>query len=115
MSHPRHRLNRLIHQPIVAALVAAKELEFAFIRDAVEISDSVLSRQISMLHDAGYVTGRKGHVGTRPRTWLSLTHAGRTAYDDHLDALDELVRDASTSRRPQAPSLPHGQRSADPT
>lgn len=90
-SHARHRLDEVIHAPvrfsIVAALDSVDEAEFAHVRDSVEISDSVLSKQATQLEAAGYVRIRKGYVGKRPRTWLSLTTRGRTAYRRHLDAL----------------------------
>lgn len=93
--HARHRLDELIHAPvrlsIVAALAQVDEAEFAHVRDTVEVSDSVLSKQATQLEAAGYVKIRKGHVGKRPRTWLSLTPAGRTAYTGHLDALRAIA------------------------
>jgi DNA-binding MarR family transcriptional regulator len=61
------------------------------VRDTVEVSDSVLSRQVSTLEAAGYVKVRKGYVGKRPRTWLSLTAAGRAAYERHLTALRAIA------------------------
>ncbi|MCM3659397.1 transcriptional regulator [Georgenia satyanarayanai] len=94
--HPRHRLDDVIHQPvrfsIVAALAAAEEAEFALVRDTVEVSDSVLSKQVSTLEGAGYVAVRKGHVGKRPRTWLRLTPDGRRAFHAHLSALRAIAR-----------------------
>ena len=93
--HARHRLDKLIHAPvrlsIVAALAQVDEAEFAHVRDTVEVSDSVLSKQATQLEAAGYVKIRKGHVGKRPRTWLSLTPAGRSAYTSHLDALRAIA------------------------
>ncbi|MEX5303730.1 winged helix-turn-helix domain-containing protein [Kocuria sabuli] len=93
--HARHRLDELIHAPvrlsIVAALAQVDEAEFARVRDTVEVSDSVLSKQATQLEAAGYVRIRKGYVGKRPRTWLSLTPTGRTAYTGHLDALRAIA------------------------
>ena len=93
--HARHRLDEVIHAPvrfsIVASLAGADEAEFSAVRDTVEVSDSVLSRQVSTLEAAGYVKVRKGYVGKRPRTWLSLTAAGRTAFDRHLAALRAIA------------------------
>ena len=93
--HARHRPDELIHAPvrlsIVATLAQVDEAEFAHVRDTVEISDSALSKQATQLENAGYVKIRKGHVGKRPRTWLSLTPAGRTAYTGHLDALRAIA------------------------
>jgi hypothetical protein len=80
--HPRHRLDPVIHSPvrlsIVACLAAAERAEFGFVRDTVEVSDSVLSKQVTVLAEAGYVQVRKGYVGKRPRTWL-FAHRSRAA------------------------------------
>ena len=93
--HARHQLDEVIHAPvrfsIVAALASVDEAEFALVRDTVEVSDSVLSKQATQLEAAGYVRVRKGHVGKRPRTWLSLTAAGRAAYARHLEALRAIT------------------------
>ena len=93
--HARHRLDDVVHQPVrfsvLAALLAAEEAEFATVRDVVEVSDSVLSKQLSALEDAGYVRVRKGAVGRRPRTWLKLTPEGRAAFQRHLAVLREIA------------------------
>jgi DNA-binding MarR family transcriptional regulator len=95
VSHPRTRLDGLIHQPVrfslMAAVAKADELEFRFLRDALGVSDSVLSRQVSTLEEAGYVSVRKGYVGKRPRTWLSLTDPGRKVFEEHVQALRQIV------------------------
>ncbi|MFW5417858.1 transcriptional regulator [Nocardiopsis sp. CNT-189] len=93
--HPRARLDDVIHAPvrfsIVAALASAREADFRFVRDTVEVSDSALSKQVSTLEKAGYVTVRKSSVGRRPRTFLALTAEGRTAFARHIAALREIA------------------------
>jgi len=93
--HPRHRVDEVLTAPvrlsIVAALSRVDEVEFAFLRDSIEISDSQLSKQASQLEQVGYVAVRKGHVGKRPRTWLSVTEEGRVALRWHLAALQAIV------------------------
>lgn len=95
MRHPRHELDDLLGHPvrfsIVAMLAAADRAEFAFVRDNVEVSDSVLSKQVGALEEAGYVKVRKGFVGKRPRTWLSLTADGRRRFARHMSALREIA------------------------
>lgn len=96
--HPRHGLDEVIHAPvrfsIMATLQAVRRAEFSFVRDNVEITDSALSKQVSVLEKAGYVRVQKGYVGKRPRTWLSLTPDGTAAYRNHLAALTEIARQA---------------------
>lgn len=98
MTHPRHALDDVIHSPvrfsIVATLAAADKAEFAYVRDTVEVSDSVLSKQVTTLENAGYVKVTKGYVGKRPRTWLALTPDGRTAFAAHCQALRAIAGEA---------------------
>lgn len=93
--HARFDLDEVIHAPvrfsIVAALAKVDEAEFAAVRDAVQVSDSVLSKQVTILEGAGYVGVKKGYVGKRPRTWLSLSRAGRAAFESHLAALRAIA------------------------
>ncbi|GAA0441062.1 hypothetical protein Acor_11910 [Acrocarpospora corrugata] len=95
------QLDPVIHAPtrlqIVSLLAAAEEAEFAFVRDSLDVSDSVLSKHASALEAARYVKIRKGHVGKRPRTWFSLTPAGRMAYQDHVVALQAIVAQSGLS------------------
>ena len=94
-AHARFELDEVIHAPvrfsIVAALAKVDEAEFAAVRDAVQISDSVLSKQVSQLEQAGYVVVKKGYIGKRPRTWLKLSTAGEAAYTRHLAALRAIA------------------------
>ena len=96
--HARHRLDDEIHAPVrfslVAALAEVDEAEFGHVRDTIEVSDSVLSKQATRLEAVGYVKIRKGYVGKRPRTWLSLTSPGRAAYRRHLEALQAIANGA---------------------
>ena len=100
--HPRHELQPLLASPvrlsIVAALASADRAEFSFIRDLVEITDSALSKQSTTLEAEGWIDIIKGHVGRRPRTWLSLTDDGRAAYQQHLAALRAIAETGLTSR-----------------
>ena len=95
MSHPRHDLDPVIHLPIrfsiMAALNAVERAEFAFIRDTVEISDSLLSQHITTLEKVGYVHVSKQQEGRRTRTWLSLTPQGRMAFQKHLAVLNQIA------------------------
>lgn len=94
-THPRHRLDDLLQNPvrfsIVAALDRASTLGFREVRDAVEVTDSALSKQVALLEAAGYVTVGKGFVGKTPRTSLTLSRSGRQAWQAHLSALREIA------------------------
>jgi DNA-binding MarR family transcriptional regulator len=88
-------LDPVIHTParlqIISLLATATEAEFAFVRDSLDMSDSVVSKHASALEKAGYIEIRKGYVGKRPRTWFKLTKEGRRAFDDYVTALQQIV------------------------
>lgn len=88
-------LDEVIHQPvrlsIVATLAHAERVDFAFLRDSLELGDSNLSRHLTALEEAGYVQIDKVFEGKRPRTWLSLTPAGCAAFAAHVAALRRIV------------------------
>jgi len=51
----------------------------------------VLSKQVSALEAAGYVSVGKGFVGKTPRTSITLTASGRAVWAAHLDALRRIA------------------------
>ena len=83
------------HQPVrlqVAAVLAnVDDAEFARLRDITGVADSVMSKHLSALSEAGYVSLRKSAVEGRQRTWASLTGQGRKAFAAHVAALRRLA------------------------
>lgn len=76
---------------LAAFLAGCAEAEFGTVAETCAIAGPTLSKAATSLEEAGYVRIRKGHVGRRPRTWLSLTAEGATAFDRHLAALARLT------------------------
>ncbi len=83
-----HANNRL---QVCALLRPVDEVEFAALRETLHVSESVLSKHLKTLADAGYVSARKETVLSRQRTWVALTAAGRRALDGHLAELRRVV------------------------
>lgn len=93
MSLPR--FDPVIHAPVrlqvCALLSAVEEAEFATVRDETAVSDSVLSKHVKQLEEAGYLKLRKAVVASRQRTWLRLTAAGRRAFASYVRELNQLT------------------------
>ncbi|MCS3493324.1 MULTISPECIES: transcriptional regulator [Micrococcaceae] len=94
-AHARERLNDDFSNPVrlslMGSLQAVDEADFKSLKEAIGISDSVLSRHLSALEAGGYVQIKKGYVGKRPRTWAKLTSAGQEAFAQHVQALKEIT------------------------
>ncbi|WP_380173089.1 transcriptional regulator [Kineococcus sp. DHX-1] len=92
------RLDPSVQHPtklaVVAFLSGCAEADFKTVRDRLGLTDSALSRTLSGLEETGHVAVRKGFVGKRPRTWVSLTGDGRRRLAAHLAALQQIAADA---------------------
>jgi DNA-binding MarR family transcriptional regulator len=83
--HPATRL------AVVALLAAADWADFAFIRDQLGLSDSALSKQLSTLEEAGYLTIERPLSDRRRRVRARLTPLGRDRFDGHVAALRGII------------------------
>lgn len=98
MNPPKLNLDPHLHHParlqIATVLANAYEAEFATLREITGVSDSVLSKHLAALSDAGYVRLTKAPSNGRSRTWAAFTRAGRKAFANHMKALQILVQSA---------------------
>ncbi|MBX0299251.1 transcriptional regulator [Cryobacterium sp. 1639] len=83
-----HPVKRLAAMSILAN---SHSVEYSYLRERLEISDSDLSKQMKALVDAGYVQTRKTGIGRGGSTIFAITALGRTAYTTYLDRLRGLL------------------------
>lgn len=76
---------------LMSTLTAVSEVEFAVLRSQLGVSDSVLSKHVSTLADAGYLRSRKGVHEARRTTWIAITGKGRKVLTAHVAALREII------------------------
>jgi len=93
------RFDAVVHAPlrlqVCAMLAAVESAEFSAVRDELGVSDSVLSKHVKVLHEAGYLRIKKAVVASRQRTWLALTTSGRRALAGHVAELQRLLAPAT--------------------
>lgn len=93
------QFDEIVHAPlrlrICGLLRHVDSLDFALLRDSLEVSDATLSKHLKVLTTAGYLTPRKSasteRGDARRVMWLSLTKEGRIAFDGHVRALREIA------------------------
>lgn len=97
MTHARFELDALIHSPvrfsIMGYLRSVDECEFNALRDAVAVSDSSLSQNLTRLAEAGFLTIEKRQSGRRAKTWIASTAAGDLALEHNLEILRAIAGD----------------------
>lgn len=93
--HPTNDLNDVVHQRhrlgILTIAAESSQVEFGYLREALDLTGGNLSRHISVLADAGMLEVHKGYEGNRPRTWVAITDTGREALAGEIAALRALV------------------------
>lgn len=81
---PIYEINRLVHEParlmILAALESVEEADFKFLSIATGLTKGNLSRQATVLEEAGYILIRKYYKGKVPSTGYRMTEKGRSAF-----------------------------------
>ncbi|MGC1208444.1 MAG: transcriptional regulator [Ornithinimicrobium sp.] len=102
--------DEVIHAPlrlrICTHLGAVANAEFAALRQDLEVADSVLSKHLKTLSDAGYVKITKARPKAgRPVTWAALTPTGKRALTNHIAALRALVAQAEGEMQAIRPHL----------
>ena len=93
MTEPR--FDSIIHATtrlqLCSMLAEIGSLEFAAARQDLGISDSVLSKHVKILAEAGYVRVRQFKSGGKARKSLKLTEQGLAAYRGHVAELKRLI------------------------
>lgn len=99
---PFLQLDRVIHEkgrlPIMSLLAANSDLSFTELRDTLKMTDGNLSVHIKTLQEAGFVSVTKSYQNQRPLTTCALTPAGRRAFADYIDLLEQIVREAKKTK-----------------
>lgn len=88
-------IDRLIHEParlsVMALLYVVDSADFVFLMNQAGLTWGNLSAHLSKLEEAGYVAVEKTFKGKRPNTELSLTAAGRQAFQVYRSRLQGLL------------------------
>lgn len=87
-----HQETRLRLMALLASLGEGAQVEFTWLKEALDLTEGNLSSHLAKLEEAGYVQVEKGYQGRRPKTWVRLTPQGRAAYQAHRQALLELLK-----------------------
>ena len=93
--HPTNGLDDVVHQRVRLGILAiahqARQVEFGFLRTTLQLTAGNLGQHLTVLENAGLVHIEKGYQGKRPRTWITLTPAGKAALHREITQLKQLI------------------------
>jgi len=77
---------------IMSALAVNDILDFNSLKEFLDITDGNLASHIKGLEKEKFVRVKKSFVGKKPNTKYFMTKKGKMAFDDHLKALEKLIK-----------------------
>jgi DNA-binding HxlR family transcriptional regulator len=97
------KLDRVIHErgrlAIMSLLAATETLSFRELKELLRMTDGNLSVHMRTLEESGYTSVSKSFVDRKPRTEYSLTAEGRAAFQDYIQALEEIVKQSQQAEQ----------------
>ena len=91
-----HKLNKAfesrVRLGIMSVLMVNDSLDFNTLKDLLQITDGNLASHSTALEKEGLIHIKKEFVGKKTLTTYSATKVGVKAFEEHLDALEKLVK-----------------------
>lgn len=91
-----HNLNKAFENRIrlglMSILMVNDSIDFSTMKDMLNITDGNLASHVSALEKEGFIHVKKEFVGKKPLTTYSATKVGIKAFNEHLDALEKLLK-----------------------
>jgi predicted transcriptional regulator len=96
MSNPILQLNKAfdnrIRLGIMALLMVNDKVSFNMLKESLELTDGNLASHLSSLEQLGYIQVQKQFIGRKPNTTYCTTSAGKVAFKNHLDGLEQMIK-----------------------
>lgn len=77
---------------IMSALAVNDMLEFNSLKEFLDVTDGNLASHIKALEKENFIEAKKTFLGKKPNTKYLMTKTGRKAFDEHIKALEKLIK-----------------------
>jgi DNA-binding HxlR family transcriptional regulator len=77
---------------IMSALAVNDMLDFNSLKEFLDVTDGNLASHMKGLEKEKFIGVKKSFVGKKPNTKYFMTKKGKMAFDDHLKALEKLIK-----------------------
>ena len=76
---------------IMAALSVNECIDFNALKELLDITDGNLASHLKALEKNELITVRKQFIGRKPNTVYSISSSGKDLFQQHLNALENLI------------------------
>ncbi len=96
MKNPISKLQKVfesrIRLGIMSALIVNDKLDFNSLKELLELTDGNLASHLKALERDRIIVVSKQFIGRKPRTTYKATEHGKDLFHQHLEALEELIK-----------------------
>ena len=96
MKNPIEQLNKVfdsrIRMGVMSVLLVNDEVNFNDLKQLLELTDGNLASHLTNLEENGYIKVHKGFIGRKTNTTYSITKAGEKAFAEHIEALENMIK-----------------------
>lgn len=92
ISHLNKSFDSRVRLGIMSMLLVNDWLDYTEIKSLLDLTDGNLASHISALEKLNYIEVKKQFVGKKPNTSYKVTKTGKKAFQDHLTALENLIK-----------------------
>ena len=89
--------NRLRLQ-IMSVLVVNDRYDFNSLKELLDTTDGNLASHLKALEKEEYMMVHKSFLGRKPNTTYEATDRGKHAFKQHLDALEQIIRNQKLTK-----------------
>ncbi len=76
---------------IMSILLVNDWVDFKTLKQTLEVTDGNLASHLKALESKDFIEIRKQFVGRKPNTSYRVTALGRQSFNEHLNALEQLL------------------------
>lgn len=77
---------------IMSVLSVNPKVSFNDLKEMLDVTDGNLASHLKSLENAGYINVIKSFIDRKPNTRYEITNEGSIAFDGHLKALEEILK-----------------------
>ena len=96
MKHLLHNFDKAFENKVrlgvMSALMVNESLDFNALKELLGVTDGNLASHLKALEKVDYIAVEKRFVGRKPNTQYSTTTSGEKAFNEHLNALENLLK-----------------------
>ncbi|MBA3971447.1 MAG: transcriptional regulator [Bacteroidetes bacterium] len=92
IQHLNKAFENRVRLGIMSILMVNDKVEFSVMKEMLDITDGNLASHVAALEKIEYIEVKKQFVGKKPNTTYNVTKAGKKAFNEHLDALEKLLK-----------------------